>query len=150
MNTKETFENLKKQKGKISYKKLDEFYKDLEPITIDEMIGRWKGGYFLTKISGLEIFLKNFILFKWYGKNFISQDKVKALVYSFLGIKFNIPFFGPAILRKMEFRGKLSASMIYNHLPIIDNFRKVDDNTIMGVMDVRGKIAMYFYLKRKK
>lgn len=150
MNTKETFEELKKQKGKISCEKLDEFYKNLEPVNIDEMIGKWKGGYFPTKISKLEIFLKNFILLKWYGKSFISQNRVKALVYSFLGIKFNIPFFGPAVLRKMEFRGKLSTSMIYNHLPIIDNFRKVDDDTVIGVMDVKGKVAMYFYLRRKK
>ncbi|MFH1188117.1 MAG: DUF4334 domain-containing protein, partial [bacterium] len=96
----------------------------------------------------LEFFLKDFILFKWHGKNFLTDNNVKALVYSFVGIKFNLPF-GMAVLRKIEFKGKLSTSMIYNYFPIIDNFRKVDDNIVMGVMDIKGKVAMFFYLKRE-
>lgn len=35
-----------------------------------------------------------------------------------------------ARLRMMEYRGKVSATMIYDYLPINDSFRKVDDNTV--------------------
>ncbi len=40
-----------------------------------------------------------------------------------------------ARLRMMEYRGKVSATMIYDYLPINDSFRKVDNNTVLGIMD---------------
>ncbi|MCU1648744.1 MAG: hypothetical protein JWN03_9019 [Nocardia sp.] len=51
-----------------------------------------------------------------------------------------------ARLRNLEFRGKSSAAMIYDHLPIIDVFRKVDDDTLLGVMDMRGMRDPYFFV----
>ncbi len=36
--------------------------------------------------------------------------------------------------------------MIYNYLPIIDHFRKIDDNTLLGAMGYKGKVVLYFYL----
>ena len=36
-----------------------------------------------------------------------------------------------------EYRGVVSATMIYDSLPIIDIFRKVDDDTVLGAMDLR-------------
>ena len=49
---------------------------------------------------------------------------------------------GPkARLRNLEHRGKVSAAMIYDRLPIIDVFRRVDDVTLLGVMDLRGDVA---------
>ncbi|MFH1030746.1 MAG: DUF4334 domain-containing protein [bacterium] len=148
MKKNRNFEQFLKQ-GKISCGELDNFFAELEPIEIDELIGKWRGGYFRTGKSKVEFFLKNFIIFKWHGKNFLSADNVKALVFSFLGIKFNLPL-GTARLRKVEYRDKFSISMIYNYFPIIDNFRKVDDNTIMGIMDIKGKTGVYFYLRMQK
>ncbi len=40
-----------------------------------------------------------------------------------------------ARLRMTEYRGNTSATMIYDQLPINDVFRKLDDNTVLGVMD---------------
>lgn len=51
-----------------------------------------------------------------------------------------------ARLRDLEFRGKSSAAMIYDHLPIIDIFRRVDDDTLLGVMDMRGLSDPYFFM----
>ncbi|MGW4249821.1 DUF4334 domain-containing protein [Nocardia sp. NPDC004722] len=51
-----------------------------------------------------------------------------------------------ARLRNLEFRGKSSAAMIYDHLPIIDIFRRVDENTLLGVMDLRGQSEPYFFV----
>lgn len=51
-----------------------------------------------------------------------------------------------ARLRNLEFRGKSSAAMIYDHLPIIDIFRRVDEDTLLGVMDKRGLREPYFFV----
>ncbi|UGT43069.1 DUF4334 domain-containing protein [Nocardia yamanashiensis] len=51
-----------------------------------------------------------------------------------------------ARLRNLEFRGKSSAAMIYDHLPIIDIFRAVDADTLLGVMDMRGLPDPYFFV----
>ncbi|MRH87371.1 DUF4334 domain-containing protein [Nocardia sp. SYP-A9097] len=51
-----------------------------------------------------------------------------------------------ARLRNLEFRGKSSATMIYDHLPIIDVFRRVDTDTLLGVMDMRGMRDPYFFV----
>ncbi|MFP4412482.1 DUF4334 domain-containing protein [Coleofasciculus sp.] len=54
-----------------------------------------------------------------------------------------------ARLRMMDYRGKVSATMIYDHLPINDSFRQVDDNTVLGIMDLkRSPQPFFFVLKR--
>ena len=142
----ETFKEFIDYQGRISSEKLDELFAGLEAVEIKEMTGHWRGGFFSTG-NRMEILLKGFPFFKWYGKNFLSQNNVQALIFSFFGIKFNIPF-GTAVLRKTEFRNKISTAMIYNYLPIIDNFRKVDEDTVFGIMEIKGKIGVYFYLER--
>ena len=143
-----TFEELIKQKGKISTKELDDFFDDLEPVSVEETLGSWHGGYFPIG-NKMEILLKDFVIFRWYGKKFLNSNKVKAVIFSFLGIKFNIPG-GTAVLRELKFRNKVSAAMIYDYLPITDNFRRVDSSTIMGIMTIRGKEGIYFYLHSLK
>jgi hypothetical protein len=55
-----------------------------------------------------------------------------------------------ARLRMTEYRGKTSATMIYDQLPINDVFRKLDDNSVLGVMDLKGmKDPFFFKLKRE-
>ncbi|MEV0099671.1 DUF4334 domain-containing protein [Nocardia sp. NPDC050789] len=51
-----------------------------------------------------------------------------------------------ARLRNLEFRGKSSAAMIYDHLPIVDVFRRVGADTLLGVMDMRGLDEPYFFV----
>lgn len=51
-----------------------------------------------------------------------------------------------ARLRNVEYRGVTSAAMIYDHLPIIDLFRKVDEDTLLGVMDRRSMTQPYFFI----
>lgn len=43
-----------------------------------------------------------------------------------------------ARLRMTEYRGVVSATLCYDALPIHDVFRRVDDDTVLGVMDLRG------------
>ncbi|WP_220794453.1 DUF4334 domain-containing protein [Nocardioides pelophilus] len=53
-----------------------------------------------------------------------------------------------ARLRAVEYRGVVSAAMVYDHLPIIDVFRRVDADTLLGVMDLRGSSPYVFVLTR--
>jgi hypothetical protein len=43
--------------------------------------------------------------------------------------------------------------MVYDALPVIDIFRKVDADTVLGLMDVRGETPsawFYFILRRER
>ncbi|MFG3615276.1 DUF4334 domain-containing protein [Nocardia sp. NPDC047654] len=51
-----------------------------------------------------------------------------------------------ARLRAVEYRGVTSAAMVYDHLPIIDHFRRADEHTLLGVMDLRGMAEPYFFV----
>ena len=46
----------------------------------------------------------------------------------------------------MGFRGKHSAAMIYDRKPIIDYFRKIDDDRVLGLMEMRGMERPFFFL----
>lgn len=53
-------------------------------------------------------------------------------------------------LRMTEYRGVVSATMIYDDLPINDVFRAVDDDTVLGAMDLRGlEQPFVFFLRRE-
>lgn len=79
-------------------------------------------------IPGSEIMKRLFLSMKW----ILKTDKSGARI------------------RMVEYRGKVSAAMIYDNLPIVDVFRKVDDNTLVGVMDLKGMRQPFFFaLKRE-
>ena len=54
-----------------------------------------------------------------------------------------------ARLRMMEYRGKVTATMIYDYLPINDSFRKVDDNTLLGIMDYKNSPQPFFFILKR-
>jgi hypothetical protein len=54
-----------------------------------------------------------------------------------------------ARLRMIEARGVLSAAMIYDRLPIIDLFRAVDPDTVLGLMDLRDMPRPFFFVLRR-
>ena len=54
-----------------------------------------------------------------------------------------------ARLREVRYRGVVSAALVYDALPVIDTFRAVDDDTVLGAMDARGMAApLLFRLHR--
>jgi hypothetical protein len=56
-----------------------------------------------------------------------------------------------ARLHMSEHRGVLTATIIYDALPIFDIFRRVDDDTVLGLMDLRGmNIPFFFSLRREE
>jgi Domain of unknown function (DUF4334)/GXWXG protein len=50
-----------------------------------------------------------------------------------------------ARLRMTEYRGKLSATMCYDQLPIHDVFRKLDDDSVLGFMDMKRMARPYVF-----
>lgn len=42
---------------------------------------------------------------------------------------------GEASLWMVEFRGESTATMVYDGQPVFDHFKRVDENTLMGMMN---------------
>jgi hypothetical protein len=55
-----------------------------------------------------------------------------------------------ARLRMLQFRGRLSAAMLYDEVPIVDVFRRIDGDTVLGLMDFKGMEPPYFFLLRRE
>jgi hypothetical protein len=51
-----------------------------------------------------------------------------------------------ARLRMVEHRGVTTAAIVYDTLPIIDVFRRVGPDLVIGAMDMRGLPAPFFFL----
>ena len=48
--------------------------------------------------------------------------------------------------RMIEFRGKSSATMVYDEKPIHDHFRKISENMVLGIMDLKSITQPYFFI----
>lgn len=147
------FTEFKERTGDIADSELDEFWAELAPATIDGMLGEWKGGEFQTghKMNGqLE-------KVGWYGKTFKSVRDVQPLVcLDADGNKFsNVEMGkGEASLWLEEFRGEVTATMVYDGQPVHDHFKKIDDDAVLGIMNGKGVRDngkyYYFYLEREQ
>ncbi len=156
-----------------------QLFDSLEPINLDFMKGRWQGSGLYTNhpLDGLlelsSWYGKEFIdlenvhpllfldnrenLFKiappaisinWIFK--IARLKNQALKPL---IRMTISLLktetSQARLRMVEYRGKVSATMIYDYLPINDIFRKIDDNTILGLMNCKNLSQPFFFILKR-
>jgi hypothetical protein len=134
----------------IPYAELEEFWSTLEPVTIDFMIGEWKGGDLVTGHRG-----DRFLGDQWWGTTFNSAVDVQPIVrMDEDGNKFSDTKLmnGEASLWMEEFRGEVTATMVYDGMPIHDHFKKVDDTTVIAITNGKGAgdggRYMYFYLER--
>ncbi|MEV6964229.1 DUF4334 domain-containing protein [Hamadaea sp. NPDC051192] len=131
---RDRFAELRRQDGRVSAAELDEIWSALDTVRPEEIFGEWKGGEFDTghPING------QLDQARWFGKTFVSRKDVKPLIcrdddgelYSnkVLGK-------GEASLWTVEFRGESTATMVYDGQPIFDHFKRVDDRTLMGIMN---------------
>jgi hypothetical protein len=145
------FEEFKERIELIADAELDDYWATLQPATIDGMLGEWKGGAFNTGHK-LNAALEEA---RWFGKTFNSQADVKPLIcLDADGNKFsNVELGnGEATLWLEEFRGEVTATMVYDGQPTHDHFKRIDDTAVIGLMN--GKFALkggrpaYFYLER--
>jgi hypothetical protein len=147
------------------------FFDSLPPMPAAAMLGAWAGAGVRTghPLDGL------LEAVGWHGKRFDSPEAVHPLVFGRPGATFSVnPALAPfalshpglagslglvarpalgllrtsepkARLRMTEFRGVATATMIYDQLPINDVFRKVDDDTVLGLMDQRDAEAPNYF-----
>jgi hypothetical protein len=145
------FNEYKERGDQIGDAELDDFWATLRPATVDDMIGAWKGGEFRTghKMNGqLE-------QAGWFGKTFKSATDVQPLVCMDAdGNKFSNKAMGKgeASLWLEDFRGEVTATMVYDGQPVHDHFKRIDDDAVMGIMNGKGVLDngryYYFYLER--
>lgn len=145
-----------------------DFFDSLAPVGLDEMIGVWRGK---EAFSGhpMEGLLNKL---NWFGKEFVGEEDVHPLVFEKEngGLFYADPIkvmggqvtdfkeqniatlHSKARMRMLEYRGKVSATMLYDDLPINDMFRKINDDTLLGVMDFKGgpSLGYFFVLERVK
>ncbi len=147
----ERFAILRAQPGTADDAELDAIWAALPTLTPEELFGQWKGAEFTTghPTNGL------LDTIGWYGKTFVSRTEVHPLIcrdndgnlYSNTSVGK-----GLASLWSVEFRGEVTASMVYDGQAIIDHFKKVDDNTVMGIMNGKDAVVggryLYFFLER--
>lgn len=133
---------------------LDELWADLDPVTVDEVLGPWRGGDFATGHVASQVLKK----VRWHGKVFNGPLDAQPLVcrdadgalYSNLEAGGG----GEASLWEVVFRGESTATMVYDKMPVLDHFKKVDDTTLMGIMNGKLDSAFgisdlyYFWLER--
>jgi hypothetical protein len=144
------FDDLRRRTELIPYAELENFWTTLEPVTIDFMIGEWKGGDLVTGHRG-----EGFLGDSWFGTTFKSATDVQPIVcVDDRGNKFSDTELmnGEASLWMEEFRGEVTATMVYDGMPIHDHFKKVDDNAVIAATNGKGALDngryFFFYLER--
>ncbi len=156
------------------------FFDSLPPVTVEEMIGAWKGSELQTgnRLNGL---LEGF---GWHGKRFESADRAYPLIFAdsrglfsvnpalvpvTVAVRYGwalrsslifrlgrptmrlLPTSRPkARLRMMEYRGVPTGTMSYDALPANDHFRKVTENALVGAMDLRGLSSPFMFVLRRE
>ncbi|MBU1193245.1 MAG: DUF4334 domain-containing protein [Proteobacteria bacterium] len=117
-------------------------YDLLDTVDTEFMLGTWKGGKFDGGKMPDPI--------NWYGKRFNSADDAEPLLARKPdGTIYSFDKWGMARIREVKFRGKVTGSLIYNEKPIMDYFRKLDENTMIGLGEAKGKLLFFFHLSRQ-
>ncbi|PSN71788.1 hypothetical protein BS50DRAFT_569405 [Corynespora cassiicola Philippines] len=156
--------------GKTTTENALAIFDSLPTVKLEELHGKYEGSSFPTghlqdgflEASG------------WYGKTFDEINQVHPLVFRDGNDLFAVNPIATltqlepgknakdsrdkletkehaARLRMVEYRGVSTASMIYNQAPIIDHFRKVDDQTLLGAMDnIQMPGPPFFFVLRRR
>jgi len=150
-------------------------FDSLESIKPDFMFGEWRGDEIFTghPMEG------NLQRGGWAGKEFKSPEEVSPLVYYANEQRNDTFWVDPYVhfknrsegskdvfigtirdkvetneykarLRQIIYRGKIETAMIYDNLPIHDIFKKIDENTVLGVMDYKIIPQPYFFILKRK
>ena len=174
MKTLDKFHTLLRQ-GETTTESALELFDELSAVDLAFMMGRWKGSGFPShhRMDGLLETIgwygKEFIhpdcvhpLLFGAGDKIFKVDP-NPIAFN-LGMSIDLPQKqslkpmyvamskllkteeSKARVRMMEYRGKVSATMVYDYLPINDIFRKVDANTLLGLMDWKGMEEPFFFI----
>ncbi len=178
MNTSEICQSILKVDQATTTEAL-QLFDALEPVNLDFMLGRWRGFGLHTNhpLDGL-LELTNWYGKEFVDSETVhpllfldSQGNVfkvaPRLILMNWALKFPIPkndFLKPwliqtnsllkteksqARMRMMEYRGTVTATMIYDYLPINDSFKKIDDHTLLGIMDFKNSPQPFFFILKR-
>jgi hypothetical protein len=155
------------------------FFDALPPVAPEELLGQWKGGEIATGhvfdglLEPLGWWGKAFhsvdavdpLVFERGGRRFAGNPGLMplGLIGRMPGLAKSAPsaalfrFASPLLrtrkprarLRPVSYRGVTSAAMLYDQLPIVDCFRRVDEDTLVGAMDIRGFADPYVFTLRR-
>jgi hypothetical protein len=146
-------DELRHHEGRVDPRELDDVWSALDTVDIDEILGEWKGSAFDTGHSGSATLAQ----IRWYGKRFASHLEAQpVLCHDDDGNLYSNTAAGngEASLWMVEFRGEVTATMVYDGLPIFDHFKRVDETTLFGIMNGKGELVFdngqhfYFILDR--
>jgi hypothetical protein len=145
---------LRATSGTLDPEDLDRLWPALPTVAIPEILGRWRGVALDTGHRAVQQ-LKEM---NWFGKEFVSASDAKPVlrrdgdgnIYSDREAGA-----GEASLWMVEYRGEVTATMVYDGMAVFDHFKKVDDNTLLGIMNGKdpdfildGGHHFYFILER--
>ncbi|WP_040863235.1 DUF4334 domain-containing protein [Nocardia niigatensis] len=136
----------------VSPADLDELWRGLDTVRAEDILGEWKGAAFQTGHPLCRALARS----RWYGKTFVSLSQVKPLICRAEdGTLFSdTALGGEASLWNVEFRGEVTATMVYDGRPVFDHFKRLDETTLMGIMNGRPDLVLadgrhfYFLLER--
>ncbi|HET6152753.1 MAG TPA: DUF4334 domain-containing protein [Marmoricola sp.] len=155
MSVRERFEALRSAPSPAP-DDLDALWSDLETLRPQDMLGSWRGGDFSTGHPAGALLTK----IGWHGKRFDSLLDGHPLIcrgedgelYS------NTTYAGGGYssLWEVGFRGETTATMVYDAMAVFDHFKRVDADTVMGIMNGKLEAAFgtadhyYFWLEREQ
>ena len=128
------FKALRTEGGKVAPAELDEIWAALDTVRPEEILGNWRGSEFDNGHPACGTLAS----LGWYGKTFNSVMDAKPLIMRgpngelFSNVEIGK---GEASLWMIEFRGEYTATMVYDGIPVFDHFKRVDADTLMGVMN---------------
>ena len=135
---------------------LDALWSDLPVLDASEMLGAWRGGDFSTGHPASALLTT----IGWHGKRFDSLTDGHPLICrgedGALYSNTRYAGGGYSSLWNVEFRGESTATMVYDGSATFDHFKRVDDHTLMGIMNGKLEAAFgtadhyYFWLERDR
>nr|WP_174184132.1 DUF4334 domain-containing protein [Nocardia barduliensis] len=138
----------------VSAAELDALWAGLPVARAEDILGEWKGAAFPTGHP----LRKALSASRWYGKTFRGLLDAQPLICraedGSLFSNVELGGGGEATLWNIEFRGEVTATMVYDRRPVFDHFKWLDDNTLMGIMNGRPDVVLvdgehfYFLLER--
>lgn len=153
-SVRERWDELRAHEGPIDPAALDELWSQLETVGTGEILGSWKGFAFATGHPLQRRLDKT----RWHGKRFSSVHAAQPLICAddngelFSDVKSGN---GEASLWNVEFRGEVTATMVYDGMPVFDHFKRLDADTLMGIMNGKPELVLadgrhfYFGLERE-
>ncbi|KAJ5122154.1 hypothetical protein N7448_003286 [Penicillium atrosanguineum] len=141
------FAVLTQRPGVLSPANIDEVFRELKPITPQQLFGEWDG-HALTTGHPFERELEEL---NWFGNTFEATEDVAPLIVAENGERIRFGDWGSASLYEIRYHGVVSAALVYDNRPVLVYYRAVRSNMVAGIMESKGFGSagnFYFYLTK--